>query len=80
VSTSLTCRVCGYLHDAAQEVTNGDAQPGPDDLSVCLNCGALSAFTSDGGLRPLRQEEYAELPQDAFHAQFFIRQRGLIKL
>ena len=75
----LACRVCGRVADSASNALgDDDLCPQPGDYTVCINCGALSVFTREMTLRPLTQEEHADLPQNALHAQFMIRQRGLI--
>lgn len=35
------CYTCGYLMDAASPVHGGDISPKEEDLSLCVNCGAL---------------------------------------
>lgn len=30
--------------------------PTPDDLSICLSCGALNVFTAEGFRRPTEEE------------------------
>lgn len=40
------CHKCGYLMDAASPMT-GLAAPKENDLSLCLNCGALYVLHSE---------------------------------
>lgn len=38
------CPACQSEHDAASHPTNETAVPGPGDLTVCIDCGALLRF------------------------------------
>jgi len=38
------CPDCGYVSDQATSISKRPIEPKPDDLSVCLNCGALLQF------------------------------------
>lgn len=58
------CHACGYLTDAASEVTSR-GRPSADDFALCLRCGALAVFTGQGLLkRTPTDEELAEFAED----------------
>lgn len=48
----VNCPVCQAELSAATDVRGGDAQPKPDDLTICLYCTAPLRFDAD--LRPVR--------------------------
>jgi hypothetical protein len=50
------CLKCGYLIDAASSIRQPDAKPKAGDVSMCINCGALSRFRVDLTLEPLGQQ------------------------
>lgn len=56
------CPVCGYTPDCASGI-NHNRRPKPDDLSICLACGAALVFTADLDLRKATEAEIASLPQ-----------------
>lgn len=56
-----TCPRCLRNLDAAGGVGH-DARPRPDDLTVCIYCTTILAFTADFGLRPLTKRELEEMP------------------
>lgn len=56
------CVRCGFTLDAANGVdANGPRIPNPGDLSVCLYCGTVMAFTDRLLLRELEREEIEAL-------------------
>lgn len=77
------CPACGYASDVASNLPGGGhAEPRPGDLSICLNCAALSAFRLDLSLRLLSQRELQDLPDEAksVHAVSlaYVKERGPI--
>jgi hypothetical protein len=72
------CPACGYFHDSASTVARDRGKPKPGDLSVCLNCGALAAFTDDLRLKLTTMPKDATPTQRLLieKAQGYIRQRG----
>ena len=72
------CHLCGYEVDTHSDFLNG-YEPKPGDLSICLDCGELAAFTPEMTLRALHPHECAKLPENALTCQFAIRYRGRIK-
>ena len=50
------CLLCGYHIDHASDAglkKDKERQPKPGDLSICLNCGALTEFGDDMSSRPV---------------------------
>lgn len=60
----LQCPVCKTPHDGATCISDDQCAPNPGDLTVCIDCGALSIFTDDNKRRPLTVEEVTELNND----------------
>ena len=58
------CPKCGDLLDAATDMFGGD-QPKPGDITVCLHCGHVMAFTELLVLRELTDDERHEADDDA---------------
>ncbi len=54
------CSTCGYMMDAASHMTKNVA-PKEDDLSLCMNCGALYVMHS-GRWRAATLAEAAHIP------------------
>lgn len=54
------CLDCGKQMDAASGL-QGDPEPRPNDVSVCLYCGHITAFAEDLTLRPLTDVEMIEI-------------------
>jgi hypothetical protein len=52
------CRICDYLVDMAGHTEDGNAAPKPDDVTLCIKCGAISVFDENLGLRSPTLEEY----------------------
>jgi hypothetical protein len=63
VPTNL-CLQCGQKLDAATDTLDSGARPKEDDISLCLYCGAFAAFTGEGRLRPLTDEENSIVNND----------------
>ena len=40
-----TCPTCGYVMDDATCVTDASKRPKPGDVSVCMRCGEILAFS-----------------------------------
>lgn len=57
---AVNCLVCGCEICAATGL-NPDIKPKPGSLSVCVDCGAVSAFADDLSLRPLTDSEAAQI-------------------
>lgn len=57
------CHSCGYMMDA-NTALNGKAVPKEDDISMCINCGALYSRHSDSW-RPTTPAEFYELTPQA---------------
>jgi hypothetical protein len=56
------CSTCGYMMDAASHMTKNVA-PKEDDLSVCLNCGALYVMRS-GKWKAATPDERGQIPDN----------------
>jgi hypothetical protein len=52
------CHQCGYVVEVATSVGHPHA-PRPNDITLCLKCGAIHQFNDDMSLRP------SEIPHDA---------------
>lgn len=78
------CLECGYKLDSAGGADgNDDARPEPEDLTVCLNCGEIMAYTETMTLRRLGKTELLEMDHEASYpaikARMMIRSRGRIR-
>lgn len=51
------CTRCGYVCDSVTSTLRGGHDPKPDDYSMCLQCGHLTAFAADLTLRELTDDE-----------------------
>lgn len=60
------CEGCGYVFDMASNLTSKEP-PRVGDLSVCLKCGNIGAFTEKGTVRELSVKELGELPLYIIH-------------
>lgn len=74
------CPSCGYASDGAAGMS-GNNRPKPDDLSICLSCGALAAFDERLMLKAIDQQATldamdAETRRKVELSQQFIRRRG----
>lgn len=49
------CPACGYVLDAASNVDGATAGPAPGDLTVCIGCGTILAFTESMQMVVLEQ-------------------------
>lgn len=58
------CLNCGHVVDAATEPFGNKPRPVAGDISVCLYCGNVAAFTADEKLRPLTDEEIVMVAGD----------------
>jgi len=76
------CPACGYGCDSVSGLTSSD-RPADGDVSVCLNCGAVSVFAAAaaGGLVPPAPADLAEILADeqVRHAVGHIRARGTFR-
>jgi hypothetical protein len=71
----MECLTCGEKINGAMEMQGTAAKPSPGDLSLCMYCGALAIFTSDGIRKPTPEEAH-ELAdrEDVIEAQkFFLK-------
>ena len=57
------CLNCDYKFDAATSMFN-EAQPKPGDITVCLRCGHIMAFTKSLAVRNLTNQEKREVTGD----------------
>lgn len=57
------CRNCGHTLDACTAIEDG-ATPSTGDISICLYCGELSAFTEDLTIRKVSKEEFESYDDD----------------
>lgn len=57
------CPACGYTFDSATETT-GKSRPSAGDISICLRCANVMAFTEDLGVRALTATERDEVYRD----------------
>jgi hypothetical protein len=74
------CPYCGYAEmDSADSLTGSKAAPEPDDITLCLNCGALLKFLFDLKLAKLWAAEKDEIYLDSPHRQMIIDAQALIK-
>ena len=58
-----SCLYCNHKLDGATQV-NGNHQPKPGDVSICIACGNVSIFKEDMTLRKPSPEEEAEMQND----------------
>lgn len=58
------CLACGYRIDSASDPV-GDTEPEAGDISICLQCGHLMAFTDSLTVRPLTRDEMITVAGDA---------------
>lgn len=76
------CVGCGYAVDRSSPPGDDAVKLKAGDLSICLNCGFLTAYTADLFLRELELEEFAALDPGVKAAitnvQKFIKWRGPI--
>jgi hypothetical protein len=56
----LTCPACGRRHDCQKMVSVPRSRPRPGDISVCIDCGALSVLSPTMELRRLTDVERFE--------------------
>jgi len=68
------CPSCGKELDASSEF-GGAGKPKPNDLSICLYCGAFLVFNENMTLRMLEPEELAALPHDLRNTMIEVRGR-----
>ena len=63
-TAAVPCLECGTVVDAAIPIGVEDGEKvevNADTLALCLSCGHIAAFTEDGTLRELTDEEAAEV-------------------
>lgn len=68
------CPVCGHILDAATSI-NGEFEPRPGDVTLCVQCGEILIFNKDlRGRIPTAEEklQYGDMPE-VIVAQIFIR-------
>jgi hypothetical protein len=56
-----TCRHCGYVTDCVSYIMDEAVKPAPNDVNLCLKCGALYVFSEDLSLREPTLEELLKL-------------------
>jgi hypothetical protein len=54
------CPACGKVSDTATDPTS-DEEPSSGDITICLTCGHLMAFTDEMTVRELTWEEMHEV-------------------
>jgi ribosomal protein S27AE len=57
------CSGCGYVMDAVSPLGSEPVEPDEDDISLCLNCGAVYTRHADRWM-PATPAEHAEFPPD----------------
>lgn len=76
------CPRCFYTMDRCVSPM-GDFKPKDGDISLCIKCGAVMAFTSTGTIRPFKESEFREIMKNepvmslitsAVKAIYFIRE------
>lgn len=65
------CLRCYHSLDAAMDI-DGDNVPKDGDLSICIKCGAVCAFTDSLALRPLTKNEIEKIA-DNFEVMKYLR-------
>jgi hypothetical protein len=58
------CVECGHPLDAATLPFNEKIKPRPGDISICIVCGHLTAFTTNMHRRALTDKEMHEVAGD----------------
>jgi hypothetical protein len=59
------CYACGKVVDAATD-PDQERAPKPEDISMCLHCGALGIYVlADSGLLTIRRPTYEEFKEIA---------------
>lgn len=61
------CLACGHkmnLHAQVAESGDKDAQPEPDDITLCIRCGCVMAYDDELHFRHLTPEEHDVIRQD----------------
>jgi C4-type Zn-finger protein len=58
------CPVCGFKMDAHSCISEQGETPSPDDISICVSCCNILAYTDDLSLRKISREELEEYPLD----------------
>jgi len=56
------CLRCRKKLDAASYIKDESKSPVPGDVTICMYCGYLMAFTDDMTFRELTEEEIKEVP------------------
>jgi hypothetical protein len=59
------CPSCGKHLDACSGVEAGGRSPSPGDITICLYCGHVMAFSDTLGLRDLTDDERRETAHDS---------------
>jgi hypothetical protein len=58
------CPRCGTENDSVSGTRRGEVMPDPGDISMCLRCGHLMAFTRGLRLRELTKAERRKAGSD----------------
>ena len=58
------CSECGYPLDAATFPTDDKVVPRAGDISICIGCGHMTAFTAEMRRRELTLEEMRDIASD----------------
>lgn len=74
----MKCPGCKSVADMST-TNDDDAQPRPDDVAVCFNCGAFLQFDADLKACLLTPEREAQLPFEQLDAIYEAR-RGLFSM
>ena len=72
------CPYCGHEHDAATCI-HEQAIPKDGDYSICIECGEVSKFTSEQGLKKIDDVERFELFCDSKYGQSAMEAVEMIK-
>lgn len=67
------CWHCDRVLDAATPIDDGDPQPEPGAISLCLYCGAVAYFGDDLALRPPTEAELEQLGANPEFRQQYVQ-------
>jgi len=55
------CSNCQHLLDAATNLENEKVEPNDGDISICVYCGQIGQYSSDGSISPMREDQMYSL-------------------
>jgi hypothetical protein len=64
ITPKCACLECGLILDGAFCVGNNNATPKDGDITICIRCGHVMAFSEDLRLRHLTDDEIKEVAGD----------------